>query len=495
MRSSPPSSLRKQALEGGIYLTVRRSVGLALGLVGLLFLTRIVGPSAYGIYNSALGLLSYLLALGQMGINVYLIRSQEAESHRLFHLAFWWLSLIGCALALIIVGFAAIGGHVWVKDGEFTRVMLSLSLSIPFLMVSVVPQAYLERDLDYKKVTTVEIASQICYYLVAIPLAWLGLGVWALVGGFWASQVMLVGGFWLAARYRPAWYWNPSLLKDMLHYSFGQALAGWLYYLRDVAPSIVLLPLSGKEAVGYYALAMRFVGMLTFVSDAIGRLSVPALARIQHDHSRLLRSVNEGMAIRLLSICTFFALFTIVSPWILPRMLGSQWDVGIVVWVFLLVAIHAFLVTVAGVMASVLHLVRRNRAMIVANVAYITTFFGVSTLLTWLLPAPYKLYGYASATWIANIPNLWIIDRNFRLAVGAPNYRLTSLWAVGFVAIMFAPVVGWWLYLVALPFFANRISIEAIRMWVRQIRELRRAQPKQDDSPAERMPSERSDML
>lgn len=495
MHSSPSSSLRKQALEGGIYLTVRLSVGLALRLVGLFFLTRIVGPSAYGLYNSASGLFSYLLALGQMGINVYLIRSQEAERNRLFHLAFWWLLLSGGALTLIAIGFTAVVGHFWIKDQEFIRVMISLSLIIPFVMISVVPQSYLERDLEYKKVTAVEMASQFCFYLVAIPLAWSGLGVWALVWGFWASQMALVGGFWLVARYRPAWYWNLSLLKDMLHYSFGQALSGWLYNLRNLAPSMVLLPLAGKEAVGYYALAMRLVDMLTFVSDAMRRLSVPAFARIQHDLARLLRSVNEGMALRLLSICILFALFTIVSPWVLPRILGSRWDAGMLMWVFLLVAIHAFLDAGAGVMASVLYLVRRNRAMIVANVAYITTFFGVSALLTWLLPAPYNLYGYASATWIAKIPNLWIIDRSFRRAVGAPDYRLTLLWTAGFVAIMLAPVVGWWFYLVALPFLANRVSIEAIRMWGRQIRELRRTSPKQDGSPAEHMPSEQSDRL
>lgn len=473
MQNPSTSSLRKQVLEGGIYLTIRRGLGLVLGLISLLFLTRIVGPSAYGLYNSAFGFFSYVLALGQMGINVYLIRLQSEEAEERFHLAFWWLAGSGVALTLATATLLLMLGKFWVRTEGFIPITLSLCVTLPFLMITVVPQSYLERQLKYKAVTTVEMLSQLLYYMVAIPLAMRGLKEWALTWGFLTSQAILAGGLWLTAGYRPARYWDRGALKDMLHYSFGQALAGWLYNLRSLGPSMILLPLAGKEAVGYFSLAMRFMTMFTFVSDAIGRITVPAFAKIQHDREKLLRVVSEGMALRLLSICSLFALFIAVSPWILPRLLGNQWDVGTLLVVLPLVAIHAFVMPVSGIMASVLHLVRLNRAMVAANIAYIATFFGVGSLFTWLLPMPYSLYGYASATWIANIPNLWVIDKNFRKAIGAPNYRLTLLWSVGFIALMFAPVFGWWLYLVSLPFFINRTSRVALQMWWTQIRQLR----------------------
>lgn len=473
MQNPSTSSLRKQVLEGGIYLTIRRGLGLVLGLIGLLFLTRIVGPSAYGLYNSAFGFFSYVLALGQMGINVYLIRLQSEEAEERFHLAFWWLAGSGVALTLAIAGVLLVLGKFWVRTEGFILITLALCATLPFLMISVVPQSYLERQLKYKAVTTVEMLSQLLYYIVAIPLAMRGLKEWALTWGFLASQVVLVGGLWWASGYRPVRYWDWATLKDMLHYSFGQALSGWIYNLRNLGPSMILLPLAGKEAVGYFALATRLMTTLTFVSEAIGRITVPALAKIQHDRAKLSSVVGEGMALRLLSVCSLLVLFLVVSPWILPRLLGNRWEIGTLLVVFSLIAIQGLISATSGIMASALHLVRRNRAMIAVNIAYITTFLTVGTLLTWFLPSAYKLYGYALADLIARVPNFWLIDRNFREAIGTPDYRLTLLWGSGFIALMFAPVFGWWLYLVALPFFVNRTSRSALQMWWKQIRQLK----------------------
>jgi hypothetical protein len=61
---------------------------------------------------------------------------------------------------------------------------------LPFAFVSVVPQALLERDLNYRPLAIVQLGSQMALYLAAVPLAWWGFGAWALVGGFWLSQAV-----------------------------------------------------------------------------------------------------------------------------------------------------------------------------------------------------------------------------------------------------------------------------------------------------------------
>lgn len=480
MSNSSQPSLRKQVLEGGIYLTIRRGVGLVLSFIGLLFLTRIIGPAAYGLFNSAFGFFSYILSFGQMGIDVYLIRQQSEDVEKKFHLAFWWLTAVGIVLTLLASLILLVLGKSWVRTEGFVPVTLTLLAALPLLMTAIVPQSYLERQLKYKALTTVEMLSQLFYYGVGITLAMQGWKEWALVGAFLASQAIQVGGFWLASGYRPARYWDRANLKDMLSYSFAQAVSVWLDNLRKLGPSMILLPLAGKEAVGYFALGMRFMNVFTFVSEAIGRIILPAFAKVQHDREKLLRVVNEGIALRLLSVCVFLVAFLVVSPWVLPAILGRRWDTEVLLIVFSLIGVSAAFSAVTGTMARVLHILRLNRAMIVANLALIGSFFGIGALLTWLLPAPYNLYGYASATWLCRFPNLWIINRNFRKAVGAIDYRLTLMWSTGFILLMFAPIFGWWLSLLALPFFTNRVSRGAIRIWWRQIRNLKSKAPTAD---------------
>jgi O-antigen/teichoic acid export membrane protein len=209
-RTPETESLRTKALKGGAFLTARHGAMVVLSLVGALFLTRVVGPANYGLYSSAAGIFGYLLTIGKMGVNIYLIRERRDAPRELFHLAFWWLLGFGLLLAIGVGGLMAVLGHYWVRTEGFIPVMLSLTALLPLALVSAVPLALLERELDYRKTTVVEVGSQVSYYLAAIPLAWSGFGVWAMVAGFWLSQVISAAGLFAASRYRPRRYWNTS---------------------------------------------------------------------------------------------------------------------------------------------------------------------------------------------------------------------------------------------------------------------------------------------
>ena len=65
-------SLRSQVLRGGAYLGFRQLVGLLINVVGVLLLTRALGPAAYGRYAAALGLFGALQLGAQLGIGVFL---------------------------------------------------------------------------------------------------------------------------------------------------------------------------------------------------------------------------------------------------------------------------------------------------------------------------------------------------------------------------------------------------------------------------------------
>jgi hypothetical protein len=56
-------SLRTKVLRGGVYLFVRLGLGMAISTVGVILLTRTIGPGAYGLYAAALGIYTYLTHL------------------------------------------------------------------------------------------------------------------------------------------------------------------------------------------------------------------------------------------------------------------------------------------------------------------------------------------------------------------------------------------------------------------------------------------------
>ena len=110
-----------------------------LGLVGLLFMTRIVGPEGYGLYTAAFGIFRYLMLVADSGVKMYLLRLRTDTPIEVFHQAFYWLlfaSLGGAAIAGGVIGSLLL---LHTSDSLLLLTLLVLCLNFPFAMVMNVP--------------------------------------------------------------------------------------------------------------------------------------------------------------------------------------------------------------------------------------------------------------------------------------------------------------------------------------------------------------------
>lgn len=475
MHREKEPSLRRRAVEGSFYLSLRRAIGTVLSLAGLFLVTRIVGPDAYGLFAAALGVQGYLQTLGQMGVRVYLIRGKPDMPETMFHLAFTWLTLWGISLTLIAVAVFPFAGRFWIRTEGFTPVVLSLIGLLPIILQVNVPSAVLERRLEYKRTAAVEILGQLLFYGAAIPLAQLGYGVWALVAGFWSSQLTLAVGFFWAARYRPRWFWDRAQWRDMFHYSFTQALSGWIYDLRHLAPSLILLPLAGQQMVGYYALAQRLLQMLGFAREAVSRVSLPLYGRMQDQTDKLLYAIYRSAQAQILGLGIACLGFAMLGAKLLPVIFGAQWDIPNVMWLFAILASEQTLSAIFGAHAQALQVRRYNMVIVRLVIIEILLFSALGALLTALAPAQWKGVGFAFAFYIAHLPANWLYDRIMRRYVGRPLYGMNLLWAVALSVALFVPVVGYWA-LLALGIFLLPASRREIRQLLHELQTARRAE-------------------
>ncbi|BCW97020.1 MAG: oligosaccharide flippase family protein [Fimbriimonadales bacterium] len=473
-RQSDGDSLRARALKGGVYLTVRHGAMVLLGLVGALFLTRILGPANYGLYNSVAAIFTYMVTIGKMGVNVYLVRERRDAPLELFHLAFWWLLGYGLLLTIVIGGVMLVLGHYWVRTEGFIPVLLTLLGGLPLALVSAVPLALLERELDYRKTALVEIGAQVAFYCAAIPMALTGFGVWAMVAGFWASQLITVSGFFVASRYRPRRFWNRAELRPMLRYGFSVALSDWIYQSQNLAPSMLLLPLAGSEAMGYVALARRFQSMLTFVKGATSRLSVPAFARIQDDTARLIRAIQEVMQLQTLALGILFAAFAAAGTFVLPYVLGQRWDIPSLLMVFTLMGTRTLLGALFSIQTSALLVKKQTTLVMKANTIYIVLLFSLTYFGLILSPPEYRLLVFNCADLVAIVPGYWMRHLGVRRHIGRIQYGVTLLWTGGMIAALLAPWLGWWLYLVAAGLLGQPASLRQMREILGMLAQARR---------------------
>jgi PST family polysaccharide transporter len=423
-------------MRGGFFLVLRQGLGVSVGFVGMVLLTRAIGPAAYGEYSAAFAIYTYLWGLSQMGLNVYLVRRPGEISDKDYEAAF--------TLLLVMSGVGMLAGFLsipllkpWMRIDNFGPIAAALMIGLPVQLLTTVPMARFERALDYQRVAWIEMSGRLVCYFVALPLAYLGFGVWAPVGGWWSEQLTVFAGTYWVSKFRPRLRWDRELAKEMVRYGLGYSGAAWIRQMNNLVNPLLVGRYLGAEAVGFVALAIRLVEGLGFAMMATWRLSMSALARVQEDRVRLTNAISEGMRLQLLALGPLLVVFAWISPWALPMFFGNRWDP--VIGIFPFVAFYYMGNAIFNLHSSALYVLKHNGEVAVVNLLNVTLMAGG----TFLLVPQMGLAGYGWAlavTLLSCGAGHYFAVRH----IGRPDYRLAAVWFAAMSLALFYAQLGWW---------------------------------------------------
>ncbi|HEX6558575.1 MAG TPA: oligosaccharide flippase family protein [Longimicrobiales bacterium] len=429
-------SLRSAVLRGGVYVIIRQAVGTAINVVGVLLLTRAIGPGEYGVYATASGLFVAVQLVAQLGVGIFLIRTEREIEHE----TCWQASTLLLLLALggLAVGIATLPLVVrWTRIPGIAPAALAVYAMLPLSNLAQVPLARLERALDYKKVAWTELASQTGFFAVALPLAFAGAGAWAAVSGFCAQQLLLFLLTHMAARYQPKLYWSRPIAREIVAYGSGYTASLWLYSLRRLVNPLVVGRYAGADAVGIVALATQIVTHLSFAATATARLSMAALARVQTSVEKLRRAISEGMRLQTLAVGPIVLVFGWLAPTVVPALLGKSWQNVALIYPYMGIWILAN--SVFNLESSALYVLRRNREMAIFHTVQ-TLLLVIAALL--LVPRMGMIgYGFAELVALASYVVLHGYTARY---IGALGFARNLALAAAFGAVILINAANVW---------------------------------------------------
>lgn len=458
--ATPEPSFRATILQGGTLLFGRQVISIVLKFIGVLLISRVLGPGGYGAYVAAFGIYQYALSLGQVGLGVCLLRQQGDLSEDDYGTSYTILAIMS---VILMAGIEAVSGLLsgFVNVDGAGAVLRVLILAIPLQVLSIPGTIRLERALDYRSAVTVDVASQLIYYVVAVPLVLGGSGAISL-GFAWIAQQ--AASFVLAhtlSKTWPVFRFRPKIARHLLEYSLAFSAQNWIWQARSLINPLIVGPALGGIAVGLVGMTGGILEMLSILKTIAWRLSVAVLRRVVGDRPRLLRAVTQGMELQTLAIGTILLGFAWFGQWVIPLVFGARWLPVLDLYPY--VALSYLTMAPFNMHTATLSVLDRNMPLAVYHTVHVALFAGVAAFAVPLL----GLRGYGLGE-LATLPAYLLLHIQFARAVGSPNYSLTALWWAGVAAGLFWRDLGWWA--IAVPFAT--LSVPAAR---RQIREL--AQP------------------
>jgi O-antigen/teichoic acid export membrane protein len=317
-------SIERQTIAALKWTGSARLFTQAINWAITLVVVRLLTPPDYGLMALALVIVSLLGTAAELGLGSSLVQVVQLEQTELARVTGAVISLNFGAAALLVLGapLAALALH----EPRATAVIRVSALQFAFSAVSAVPQALLTRDFNFRTLAWIETVSGVLTNLSTLLLAWLGAGVWALVGGYQAGAavkaVLLIGsGTWVWPRFQ--------LTGIKRHLRFGGALttARLTWQVSSQVDVLIAGRFLGSNALGIYSVALNLASMpMQKIMSVINQVAFPAVARIQEDSVTLRRHLTK--ALRLLAFAgvpTAWGLAS-VAPEFIRLVFGAKWS-------------------------------------------------------------------------------------------------------------------------------------------------------------------------
>jgi len=427
------SPISPEATRGALYLAARYGLGVMVGVGNMLVMTWWIGPHAYGLFVTAIGIVSILAILARLGIDTYLVRA-AMDDDRLYGTAASLILLASFALTTLAVITVPLLIR-WFGNREFVRPYLALLCVIPISALAGVPMARLERRLKFRLIAGIELAGQSWGLAIAAALAWLKAGVWAPVMGQIACQVVTLIATTARAAMPLRLHFDAKHARSMFSYGIGLTASLRAWQLRSLVNPLIVGRFLGAESVAYVALAIRIAESLGAIRQAAGRIAIAALARLQSRRDEFRSALERALFLQVITLGPLLCAFALLGPCIFHRVLGARWKPSLAIYPF--VAFGVLVNSVYNLQASALFVVNKQWSVMRSYSAHVILLAATAMILLphWGLIA----YGWAEVIACA----AYFIIHSAMAATAPISYKKIRPWVVGFAGGLFLVPAGY----------------------------------------------------
>lgn len=329
--SSP--SIKKSMFIVGL----EKSSMVLFQFVSSIVMARLLTPSDYGTVAMLAIFISLSGTLVDSGFGGSLIYYKDVTKKD-FSTIFWMNITMSMVLYLLLVLFSDRIAAFYDTPilSSLTKV---LALTIVFNSLGQVQYSMLYKNLQFKKISIINVVTYVVSALVAILLAYLGFGVWALIAQQVLSSLLRTVILICTNRFMPRFYFSKQLLKKHWNYGSGLFFANVLRIVYDNMYVQLIGKFTTINNSGYYNQAKRLKDIPTDVfSRTFSTTLFPIFSKMDSDAEFVTR-FRSTSSLFAFFCCPLFFLLSLLSTNIISFLLGAKWLES--AWIFRIISIGA----------------------------------------------------------------------------------------------------------------------------------------------------------
>jgi O-antigen/teichoic acid export membrane protein len=324
-------TLQKHAWRGWVWNGIEQFAQRGLAMVVSLVLARMLDPESFGLIASVSIFLTMAQQLIDGGIGSRIVQKKSIMEED--YLALFWcnaaMSILTCG-ALIIFSSQI---SIFYNNFRLQPVVMAMALVIFLMNAGRVQDCQLIREMRFRTISLITIGSVVTGSIIGLIIAFLGGGVWAILGQQLTISLVRAGSFWVLVPWKPTGLPPWSAVKDLYGFGLPIMVSQTIRGLSEQLVNVLTARHVGMTALGYYDRGRFIPGQVVLFSRSIfSRTNFSVLSKLQHDDVEFRKAFIDLMGV-LATVCMLSMTgLAVCASDIVEIVLGAKWIPA--VWFF-----------------------------------------------------------------------------------------------------------------------------------------------------------------
>jgi len=294
-------------------------------IIGVL-LARILFPEHFGLIGMLMVFLAVAEAFMYSGFGIALIQKMDVEQADTCSIFYFniFMGVIAASILCLTAPWIA----KFYNQPILTSMLRVLSVTLIINSLSLIHTVLLIKEVNFKRLTKVNLISSVTSGIIGVWLATTGFGVWSLVAQQVSSSFFRAITLWVINSWRPSLIFSLDALRKMFGFGSKLLFSNLLNQTFNNIYSLVIGKLFSARDLGFYSRAKSLQEISSF-TDTIWRVTFPVFSKIQDDPARLKRGVKKTLTwIVLVNFPLMIGLLVISRPLVIV-LLTEKWTQSI----------------------------------------------------------------------------------------------------------------------------------------------------------------------
>lgn len=321
-------TLTDRVISGGAWGVLGTGVQALLGVAASIVVARHLAPTDYAIMALAGAVMRLAAQLGQFGLAESVVRERD-DPRALAGAVFWAALALGLILSAGILLLTPLLVALY-DQPQLAAVLPVLSGALVAGFVAAPARALLQREQRYGALNVIRVGQATVGAALAIALAIMGAGYWALVLPGAAVALFTLLPTYALAQFLPKAPAGWSRLRENARFGSGVFLARLLNNLSGDLDYLVLgRTLPAREFGLYYFAFTRAQMPYVYLAPSAQEPLFAAFSIVERDRERLGRAVERVAAFHFWIFAPLALAIAVLADPLLPLLFGEGWRAAI----------------------------------------------------------------------------------------------------------------------------------------------------------------------